>query len=203
MLSDFITMTEMTEVKVRLNQWAPHKDVKRLFANERMSSFTKILAFPSVFFVGLIARPFSGLIVSDYYHPATNTIHVFSDDIAIALHEAGHAMRASGKHFINNTSYPKTNFGFAIEEEYAASSEALYYLEVTEQYDELLRAYRILIPAYMTYIGSYTPFGPIAQIAGVLVGHIIVPFKVSKKKKELIAQGKITPNNEPLIEMQE
>lgn len=180
-LAEFLEHYEMTMVKVRLNQWAPHKELARLAANKGIAWPYRIIFFPSTFIVSMIGRPFSGLIVSDYYDPGSNTINIFSDDTAIALHEAGHALDFYRQKYRGTYGLIRSLPAIDLFQEGIATSEAMYYLEQTRQYEELLRAYRVLYPAYATYAIAYISTSPPAYVGGLLVGHY-VGWAASKEK---------------------
>ena len=76
-------------------------------------------------------------------------------------------------------------------QENLATDEALYYLEETEQYEELVRAYKVLYPAYATYIAAYISSSPVAYFGALIVGHIVGRTKSKEKAWELRDQGKL------------
>ena len=68
-LAEFVEHYQLPDVKLRLNQWAPHKELGRLFTNKSIAWPYRILFFPSTLIVSLLARPLSGLVFSDYFDP--------------------------------------------------------------------------------------------------------------------------------------
>lgn len=190
-IADFITHYEMTDVKVRINQWAPHKELARLVKNPHIAWPYKILYFPSTLIVSLIGRPLSGLLISDYYDPASNTIHIFSDHPAIALHEAGHALDFHRAEYKGTYALARMAPGVNLFQEGIATSEAMYYLEEREEYEELLDAYRILYPAYATYVISYISASPPAYIGAVILGHWVGRSAAADKRWKLETEGSL------------
>lgn len=189
-LEAFLKHHELTDVKVRLNQWAPHKEIKRLILNPHIAWPYKIIFFPSTLITSTLARPFSGLLISDYFDPGSNTIHIFSDAVAIALHEAGHALDFSRQEYKGTYGLARILPGMNLFQEAVASEEAILYLERTEQYEELLESYKVLYPAYSTYIISYISSSPPAYIGAILIGHWAGHFKAGEKEWELKTEGK-------------
>ncbi len=187
----FIDDHQLKDVKVRINQWAPHKEIARLVTNPHIGWPYKILFFPSTLITSIIARPFSGLLISDYYDPASNSIHIFSDDAAIGLHEAGHAWDFSEQEYKGTYSLARIVPGVNLFQEGMATEEAMIYLEKTKQYDELLRAYRVLYPAYGTYVLSYFSLSFPAYIGGVLIGHWVGRSAAKDKAWQLEVEGKM------------
>jgi len=154
-LALFLKKYDLRDVKVRINQWAPHKEIGRLLTNPHIAWPYKILFFPSTLAVSLIARPLSGLVISDYYDPGSNTIHLFSNEVAIAIHEAGHAKDYASRRWKGTYSLVRLLPGIDIFQEATASDIAFFYFEDNEHYEELLRSYEVLYPAYSTYASSY------------------------------------------------
>lgn len=190
-LSEFIQEYKLTDVKIRLNQWAPHKEIGRLFKNPHIAWPYKILFFPSTLITSLLARPFSGLLISDYYDPGSNTIHIFSDHPAILLHEAGHALDFSRKEHKGTYAIARILPGVNLFQESIASDEAIFYFESKKQYEKLLAAYKILYPAYATYMISYISAAPVAYIGAIIIGHWMGRFKAREKEWELKFEGKM------------
>ncbi|TWT50339.1 hypothetical protein Pla22_30810 [Rubripirellula amarantea] len=148
--TDYMRDNSLAHVKVRVNQYAPLKDWKRLRAN-------KNVAWPYRYTLGLAAlggeailpgRLFGG----DHYNPFTQTVHLYSDVPAIALHELAHAKDFSRR------SYPGT-YGaaylfFPTWHETVASRDVFSYLYQRQDREGIIEANRILYPAYGTYVGS-------------------------------------------------
>lgn len=171
--TDYMRANELAHVQVRLNQYAPHKDFKRLRKNTSV-------AWPYRYTLGLLSvggeailpgRLFGG----DHYNPFTQTVHLYSDVPAIALHELAHA-----KDFSRRT-YPGTYGAFylwiPIYHETIASRDVMDYLYSHGDRAGIIEANRILYPAYGTYLGSSLGgFIPPASIpiyyASVLGGHL-------------------------------
>ncbi len=190
-LQDFLAHYELTSVKVRLNQWAPHKELARLVTNPNIGWPYKFLYFPSTLIVSLLARPLSGLLISDYFDPGSNTINIFSDDPAIALHEAGHALDFSRAQFKGTYALARMAPGVNLFQEGIATNEAMYYLEEEKQYKELIRAYKVLYPAYGTYAIAYISSAPPAYLGAILLGHWIGRSAAHDKEWQLRTEGKI------------
>lgn len=190
-MEKFLNYHGITDVKVRLNQWAPHKELGRLITNKKIAWPYKIVFFPSTLIVSLIGRPFSGFLVSDYYDPGSNTINIFSDETVIALHESGHAYDFDKARYRGTYGLVRALPGINLIQEKTATDEALIYLEEKQQYGELLKGYKVLYPAYSTYAVSYLSASLVALIGAITIGHVVGRHKAAEKKKELQAAGKI------------
>lgn len=190
-MAKFLADNHLTDVKISINQWAPHKEIARVFKNKNIVWPYKIFFLPSTLVVSLIARPFSGLLISDYYDPASNTVHLFSDEICIGMHEAGHAKDFASRRWKGTYALLRMFPGLDVFQESVASDEAFYQLEAGDEYEELFRAYRILYPAYSTYISGYLPVSIFSSVGALGLGHIIGRAKIHEKKEQLKDEGKL------------
>lgn len=184
-LAEFLKAKGLADVKVRINQWAPHKEIGRLVTNKHIAWPYKILFFPSTLIVSVLGRPFSGFLISDYYDPGSNTINIFSDHVAIALHEAGHSYDFSTQRYKGTYALVRMLPGVNLVQENLATDEALVYMEETKRYEALIQGYKVLYPAYSTYAVSYLSASIIAMLGAVTFGHILGRIKAKKKIREL------------------
>ncbi len=159
------------ETMVRLNQYAPHKDFKRLFKNRKV-------AWPYRILLGIPAELFETLAPGrlfpwgDYYNPWSDTAHLYSDHPAIALHELGHSYDINRRRHKGTYAAVRIIPFVDLYQEYQASAHAILYLRETNDHQAEISAYRILYPAYGSYIGRYL-FLPLGTIVGVIIGHIV------------------------------
>ena len=107
----------------------------------------------------------------DYYNPFTNTVHLYSDHPAVALHEAGHVHDFSSRRYKGTYAAIRLIPFVDLYQEYKATKEAIGYLKEIHDQSTELSAYKILYPAYGTYVGSYI-FAPIGTVGGALLGHV-------------------------------
>lgn len=171
-IKDFIKdhPEEMKDVKVRINQCSPIQELDRLVKNKHISLIWRIFpGIPATVWTSLTGRILGG----DNYNPYTNTISIYSDDPAVALHEACHA-----KDFMSRPKGLETDAyaigrifsPVALFQEFTASDEAIDYLKKKGNQKDELDSYSTLYPAFGTYGGSYTGI-PYGNIAGAIVGH--------------------------------
>ncbi|MFG0253921.1 MAG: hypothetical protein ACF787_02300 [Rhodopirellula sp. JB053] len=148
--TDYMQDAHLAHVKVRLNQYAPLKDLHRLRKN-------RTVGWPYRYTLGLLSvggeAIFPGrLIGGDHFNPYTQTVHLYSDVPAIALHELAHA-----KDFARRK-YPGT-YGLLylwtpLFHETLASRDVMDYLYARGDRAGIIEANRVLYPAYGTYVGS-------------------------------------------------
>lgn len=170
-LRDFLTSDPRAtkDVKVRINQWTPVGEFKRLAQNKRIEWYFRIFpGIPTTLFSSVTGRVLGG----DHYNPYTNTIHLFSDDPAIALHEAGHAVdfakQAQPGYYAVGRLLPPVQ----LTQEQIASDIAIQHLKDKQDRAGELHAYQTLYPAFGTYGGEQTGL-PYGSYIGAGAGHIL------------------------------
>lgn len=176
------TLPAFEDTVYQLNQYNPLGDLRALIHNHHV-------AWPYRLFPGLLVTLFydvalPGRLVpwGDYFNPYTNRVHLYSDDVTIALHEAGHAYDFSD-HPLKGT-YALTRFVlfFNLVQEWEATENAIDYLQEIGDRETEYHAYRTLWPAYGTYVGGYLPI-PFGFLPGALIGHISGRLKAREQRK--------------------
>jgi hypothetical protein len=170
---------ELKQVKVRMNQWAPVGEFKRLVQNKRVPWYLRVFpGIPTTLWSSVTGRVLGG----DHYNPYTDTVHLFSDDSAIALHELGHAKDFAehpnpGLYAVGRVLPPVT-----LHQEHAASDTAVQHFKDKGDREGELRSYSTLYPAFGTYAGSYSGL-PYGNYIGAGVGHLFGA--VERREKRL------------------
>lgn len=197
-IHQYLDQNDLKTVKVRLNQYSPMQDAKRLVKNKSVGApWRYTVGALSVLGEAVIpGRVFGG----DHYNPYTNTIHLYSDIPAVALHEAGHAKDFARRKWKGTYA---AAYGLPIVPLYhesVASRDVVAYLESYGSPQEQAEAYRILYPAYGTYVGSAagtvlpslaTPF----YYGAVLAGHGFGRYKASQVQQA----GFNASNSQPIF----
>lgn len=194
-ISKYIEQNDLRGVKVRINQFAPVGEMKRIFANHEVGLLYRLIAVPFSLLTSATGRLLAGLIFSDYYDPFSNTVHVFSDDTAIALHELGHAKDFSKQKWKGTYALVRSFPGVNLAQEMVATHEAFDYLELHGSDEDRIRAPRVLYPAFATYAGSYlqvVPFGWVGALAG---GHIYGRIRSKYVREDLEIKSYAISNN--------
>lgn len=172
----YLDDNDLDHVKVAINLYDPLDDWRRLQANKTVGwGYRYTLGALSV--AGEAILP-GRLIGGDHYNPFTGTIYLYGDVPAIALQKGGHA-----KDFTRRT-YPGTYAFFAalpvarLWPEAIATGDAIAYAEQHKNPDLERESYRILFPAYGTYVGGalgrFVP--PVAlpmYVGPVVAGHAV------------------------------
>lgn len=151
-VTEYLAVNAMDTTRVRINQYAPGDDWRRLVQNKRVAA-------PWRYTFGAVATLFETvlpgrLIGGDHYNPYTDTIHLYSDVPAIALHEAGHAKDFARREYKGTYAAVYCLPIVPLYHESIATSEALAYSQMASTPDEHREAYNVLYPAYGTYVGS-------------------------------------------------
>jgi hypothetical protein len=168
------------DTKYRLNQYRPGQDLSRLIHNRHVAwPYRLLFGLPTTLIYDVLL-PGRVIPWGDYYNPFTNTVHLYSDHPAIALHESGHAHDFARHRFKGTYAIARLLPGVDLYQEWQASGEALRYLQDTNQRPAEVNAYKILYPAYGSYVGGYF-FPPIGTLVGVGIGHAAGRSKAAMK----------------------
>jgi len=186
-IREYLAANDLGPVKVRLNQYAPGGEWIRLVRNPDMPGFFRytIGAVTVTLYTILPGRIFGG----DNYNPYTNTVNIYSDLDAIVLHEAAHAkdFAAKSRGFRGWYGLMRLLPLAPLYQEARASGDAIGYCLDREMADTAVQAYKVLYPAYMTYVAGeafrWIPAEPwvsyAAEAALALPGHVVGRIKAA------------------------
>jgi hypothetical protein len=170
-LASYLHDNELSTVKVRLNQYRPLDDWKRLAANESVGGGWRY-TFGAMTVLGETVFP-GRVFGSDHFNPYTNTIHLYSNVPALALHEAGHSKDYARRKWKGTYAAIYNLPVVPLYQEAIATNDVLSYVVSTRDLQSRQEAYNILYPAYGTYVGSAIS-GPVpyGYFVGLIGGHI-------------------------------
>jgi hypothetical protein len=186
-LKQYLADNDLRNVKVHLNDYAPGDEWRRLARNKSVGGIWRFTlgAISVAYYTILPDRFFAGLTGGDSYNPYTNTIHLYSDHPAIALHEAGHAKDFAGADDKGLYAAMGLLPIVPLIQESRATSDALGYLADKNMIKEEEKAYKILYPAFGTYIPAGI-FGAaydyisiddgvmlITNVISIVTGHVV------------------------------
>lgn len=178
----YLHANSLTNVKVRVNQYAPGGEWSRLHRNKAVGAGWRYTfgTLSMLFYTLLPGRLFGG----DNYNPYSNTINLYSDHKAIAIHEGGHAKDFAPRKYKGTYAFFYMLPLAALYAEARASNDAISYLHAQPSARDETEGYRILYPAYATYIGGESSqlIGgyPVLYFGAVIPGHIIGHWKGAK-----------------------
>lgn len=186
-LEQFLRANGMNQVQVLANRYAPGNQWIRLFKNKTVGAgWRYTLGLLSVATYTILPGRFFG---GDAYNPYTNTIYLYSDDPAIALHEAGHAKDFAERKYKGTHAFIYALPLAALYYEARASNQALSYSLALANAEQLKDEYELLYPAYATYVGGSFIRQPWLGAAGVIPGHIAGRIASARSPDELTPQA--------------
>jgi hypothetical protein len=179
-LSEYLAAYDMKSTKVRINQYAPGDEWRRLVDNKSVGAGWRY-TFGAVRTLGytiLPGRVFSGLVGGDSYNPYTDSIYVYSDIPAIAVEQGAQAKNVRWREnpgtYASIYSLPVLTL-FPAK---AAKSEVYEYVALNGTYDEQLAARDALYPKYGSEVGGQAAYlvpgsQLVLSLAGAGVGHVV------------------------------
>lgn len=192
-LRQYMTERGLTDVKVRINQYDPIGEWRRLLGNKSIHPAFKytVGAYANLKYTMVPGRLFG----ADEYNPFTNSINLYSDRASLALREGAHAKQAIESGYRGLYASSMYIPGSPLWVDTTATREVLAYTK--ESGDRLLQreTYLVLFPAYGSRIGSSATFfldagvGQAAQASLALVGHAVgrtMAFRVSEGPVEMV-----------------
>jgi len=173
-LKTYVAKNELTNVQILVNGYYPGNQWKRLFKNRTVGGGWRFtLGILSVAGYTILPGRFFG---GDAYNPFTNTIYLYSDEAAIALHEAGHS-KDFGSRKLKGLHAAIYQLPLAsLYYEAKASNDALGYLRCDVEGEK--DAYKLLYPAWSTYVSGNVgrfdenPLWSLSVIPGHIIGRI-------------------------------
>lgn len=177
---DYLARNNLKSTRVRLNQYRPLDDWRRLIRNDSVGPLWRA-TFGTISVLGETVIP-GRIFGGDHYNPYTDTVHLYSDIPAIALHEGGHAKDFARRKWKGSYAFLYVMPVVPLYHESVASSDVFAYLNFYGTPDEQASAAKILYPAYGTYIGNATgaffpSYGMPIYYASLVTGHAVGRYK--------------------------
>jgi hypothetical protein len=199
-LAEYLEQNDLRNVKIRVNQYAPGGEWNRLFRNRAVHFGWRysLGALTNIFYTVLPGRVFGG----DHYNPFTNTVNLYSDHPAIALHEAGHAKDLAQRRRKGTYAAIRMLPLVPLYQEAKATGDTVGYLRDRRETEKEKNAYKILYPAYGTYVGgeflTWLPVGLeisyLIRFGFAVPGHIVGRIKAAAiEAPEEVAAFSIEP----------
>lgn len=175
-IEEFLAAHELEETKVRLNQYAPIDEWRRLAQNKSMSPGWRYTfgAFHTLGYTLMPGRIFG----EDYYNPYTNTLNVYGDVPSISMMEGAYGADLKSREKPGVYAFSQEIAGLNMWHQTIAMRSALTHIEATGTTEEIQEAYNVLYPRYGLQGGqaldALVPIpvvGNIFQIGGLVAGH--------------------------------
>ncbi len=169
-IAQYVNDQELSHTKVRINQYAPLDEWKRLTANHSVGWGWRY-SLGTLTWLEETILP-GRLFGTDHYNPYTDTISIYSDAPAIAIKEGSRARD------VNSRQYPGTYMAvnslplISMWHDTVATQYALEYLR--DEHDEYVEeGYQLLYPAYGAHLGGdLVSFTTVPTTLGAAVGSI-------------------------------
>lgn len=183
---EYLASHGLNDVQVRVNQYDPRGEWRRLVENDRVAPGWKYTAggLRWVVYTVLPDRVFG----ADYYNPFTNSLNIYSDIPEIAVREAAYARDIASR------TYPGTYATFqairplSIWHQSLATNDALSYYAATGSPEKQQAAWEVLAPQYGADVGSMIGASiagvPISVIGGALAGHGYGQYRSAELQEE-------------------
>jgi len=196
-MAKYLADNDLYQVKVRLNEYAPGAEWRRLIHNRAVNGFWRytIGALSVGLYTILPGRAFAGLFGGDHYNPFTNTVNLYSDHPAIALHEAAHAKDFAQRKYKGTYGALRILPLVPLYQEGLATGDAIGYDRDLGLTDAEKADYKILYPAFTTYIAGEglrwigTPWAYPIELAVAIPGHIVGRIKAAGVEDQPATEG--------------
>lgn len=180
----------LRETKVRLNQYDPLDDWKRLTKNQNVGAgyrytFGVFQTLGDTLFPG---RLFGG----DRYNPYTNTVHVYSDEPSMGIVETARAKDIRTRVHPGTYAFITSIPGLNLINETNATRDALEFTSFAGTTEDQKDAYRTLYPRYgiktggavSSYITFDTPLDSVFEVTGAVAGHAYAKKKIKQVRSD-------------------
>ena len=179
-LAEYLAANGMESTKVRINQYDPGGEWRRLVDNKSVGAGWRY-TFGAVRTLGytlLPGRVFSGLAGGDSYNPYTDSIYVYSDIPALAVEQGAHAKNVRWRERPGTYASVYSLPLLALLPEQAAKSEVYEYTSLNGSHAEQVAARDALYPQFGSEIGGQATYlvpgsGVLLSLAGAGVGHVV------------------------------
>ncbi len=172
-VATFAEVTQMSDVCVRVNQYAPIDEWKRLTQNDRVSPGWRY-TMGTLSLVGYTLLP-GRLFGGDEYNPYTNSVYVYSDVPALGMEAAAYAKDVQSRQYPGTYAAANSLPLVSIWHETINTDDTLAYLEANGTNQQWEDGLRILYPNYGASVGgafdSAIGVSPILTIGGAIAGH--------------------------------
>ena len=176
-VENYLAENQLDHVKVRINQYAPVADWRRLRENTAVG-------WPYRYTLGVLSVAREAILPGrifgrDAYNPYTATVHIYSDVPALAIKQAGHSKDYTRRAYPGTYSLVSIVPLLDLWPQAIATGDALAYAERHRDAELEREEYRILYPAYGASLGGAVGdavagavFLPI-YAGSVVAGHVV------------------------------
>ena len=183
-LKQYMAQKGLSDTKVRLNQYAPGDEWRRLVHNDHVApgwryTFGVLNTLGYTLFPG---RIFGG----DSYNPYTNSVYVYSDLPSLAQIPAAYAKDVNTRKYPGTYVFTQNFAGFNMIHETVNTTDVLAYTQSNGSTEDMREAHDVLSPRYGLALGNAAggfvtikgASGAI-QLVGLLGGHAVGRYRSS------------------------
>lgn len=173
-VATFAETSQIDGICIRVNQYAPIDEWKRLTQNDRISPGWRY-TMGTLSLVGYTLLP-GRIVGGDNYNPYTNSVYIHSDIPALAMEAAAYAKDVQSREFPGTYAAVNQLPLVSIWHETINTRETLEYLQTHGTYEDQEEGLAILYPNYGASVGgalgSVLGVPPVFEVGGAVVGHI-------------------------------
>lgn len=179
-LAEYMAIHGMESTKVRVNQYDPGGEWRRLAANKQVGAGWRytVGALSTLGYTVLPGRVFSGLVGGDRYNPYTDSIYVYSDIPAVAIEQAAHARNVQARDLPGTYATVFSLPVLRLVPEKVAKDEVYAYVGSFESTEEQVATRRAMYAQFGSEIGGTVGWlvpgsNMLFGLAGAGVGHVV------------------------------
>lgn len=184
----YLEDNDLTDVLVRVNQYDPKGEWRRLKANHRINPAWRYTmgTLSLVEYTLIPGRVFGG----DQYNAFTNTLYINSDVPAVVLHEAAYAKDIHGQKFPGSYAFVGELPVLSLYRHTKSVNDVLGYTQTNDDWLVERETYRVVYPQMgvrsCAMTGWLVPFwdGMLLSVAGAAVGHATGQVAISQRNRE-------------------
>lgn len=173
-VSTYLTQNQMPDVCVRVNEYAPGEEWKRLCDNSHVGAGWRY-TLGTLSLAGYTLFP-GRLVGGDRYNPYTNSVYVYSDVPSLAIQAAAYAKDVHERDHPGTYAFVNGLPVVSLWHDTVNTREALDYFATYGDSDQQAEAMRILYPHYAMRVGGavggIVGAEPLFIAGSAVVGHV-------------------------------
>lgn len=193
-LETYLTENDLTDVLVRVNQYDPAGEWRRLRQNRRMSPVWKY-SFGTASVIGYTVIP-GRVFGGDVYNPFTNSLYVNSDVAAMLIAEAAYAKDIHSREHPGAYAAVNELPVFTLWRYTLAVNETVGYARNQDDWELERETYRTVYPimGIQAALGGHTAASwvtampgvtvPITMVGGAIVGHTVGQTTIAQRERQ-------------------
>ncbi|TWT88145.1 hypothetical protein Mal64_16220 [Pseudobythopirellula maris] len=189
---EYLAENDLEGVKVRVNQYDPLGEWRRLRENDRIGAGWRYTV-GSLYTLGYTLLP-GRLLGGDSYNPYTDTVNIYSDIPAIAVEQAAYAKDVHSRERPGGYAALQSLPLVALTHENQTKQDVFEHFDQHGDPAERAEARRVLYPQLGVevggQIGTLVPQGmALMQLAGAAVGHVAGQKEAERVSQSAVAEG--------------